>query len=308
MEYRVRRGGLVWPMILIAAGVVVLLNNLGIVSWNIWWSLARLWPVLLIAIGLDILVGRRSLFASLAVAVLVLAVLAGAAVYWQPQAAAQAQLHLQQIAQPLEGARDADISIDVGAASLTIREAQETASLVEGSLTLNGNEQVTPRSWRTGDTAHFELRPLGPQGTTSLASFEAGLDKKPWELRLNPDVPMRLKVNAGVGNSSLNLQRLKVTRLEVDGGVGNTRLTLPRAGQVSVTLDAGVGRLEVVVPAGLAVRMQVDRGLGGFDIQGDFQHNGDEYVSPGYANAADRADIRINGGIGHITVQQSTEN
>ena len=54
-----RKPGLVGPTILIAMGVIFLLNNLGLVSWDIWGTLLQLWPILLIALGLDMLVGRR---------------------------------------------------------------------------------------------------------------------------------------------------------------------------------------------------------------------------------------------------------
>ena len=42
-----RRGGLVGPAILVALGVVFLLNNLGYLGWGVWGTLLRLWPVLL---------------------------------------------------------------------------------------------------------------------------------------------------------------------------------------------------------------------------------------------------------------------
>src|SRR5215210_2097893 len=48
------------PVLLILAGSVFLLNNLGILPWNVWGDVWRLWPLIPIAIGLDIIVGRRS--------------------------------------------------------------------------------------------------------------------------------------------------------------------------------------------------------------------------------------------------------
>ena len=41
------RGGLVGPAILIGAGVVLLMNTLGLWPWSVWWMVLRLWPVLL---------------------------------------------------------------------------------------------------------------------------------------------------------------------------------------------------------------------------------------------------------------------
>jgi hypothetical protein len=118
---------------------------------------------------------------------------------------------------------------------------------------------------------------------------------------------MRLKVDGGVGAATLDLSRLKVLSLDVNSGVGNVTMTLPRQGQLQANLDAGVGRLRVIVPAGMAARIQVDRGLGGVDVSGDFQRSGERYQSANYSTAANRVDIRINGGIGHVSVEQGSQ-
>ena len=51
------RHGLTWPIFLIGAGVMLLLNNLGLLSWQVWTALLRLWPALLITAGIDLLIG-----------------------------------------------------------------------------------------------------------------------------------------------------------------------------------------------------------------------------------------------------------
>jgi lia operon protein LiaF len=38
-------------LFLILLGTVFLLNNLGLISWDIWWAFLEFWPLLLIAIG-----------------------------------------------------------------------------------------------------------------------------------------------------------------------------------------------------------------------------------------------------------------
>ena len=47
--------GLLIPLVLIAAGVVLLLNTLGILPWDSWSEIGRFWPVLLVVFGLSIL-------------------------------------------------------------------------------------------------------------------------------------------------------------------------------------------------------------------------------------------------------------
>ncbi|NPV80674.1 MAG: hypothetical protein HPY52_10425 [Firmicutes bacterium] len=47
----------VFPLFLIVIGIVLLLNNYGLITVNIWDLLATYWPVLLILYGLSLLSG-----------------------------------------------------------------------------------------------------------------------------------------------------------------------------------------------------------------------------------------------------------
>ncbi len=47
--------------LLMAVGVIFLLNNFGVVPWNVWGYLWRFWPILLIIAAFQILIGRGNL-------------------------------------------------------------------------------------------------------------------------------------------------------------------------------------------------------------------------------------------------------
>src|SRR5438132_4034551 len=72
-HWRYRRAPILWPFLLIAAGVIFLLNNLEVLPWSVWNQLWRLWPLILILIGLEILLGRRSPALSFLLILLILA-------------------------------------------------------------------------------------------------------------------------------------------------------------------------------------------------------------------------------------------
>jgi hypothetical protein len=74
------RQGVAAPTIFIAIGVVILLDNLNIVQWNVWQVILSLWPVLIIAIGLDLLVARRSIWGAVVALILLAIILGGCAV------------------------------------------------------------------------------------------------------------------------------------------------------------------------------------------------------------------------------------
>ena len=53
---KMNRHGIIGPLILITAGLLLLVDRLGLVSLSIWSILWNVWPVILILIGLDIIV------------------------------------------------------------------------------------------------------------------------------------------------------------------------------------------------------------------------------------------------------------
>ena len=47
-----------WGILFILVGVLLLLNNIGQLSWDVWVDIANLWPLILIAIGVSLLINR----------------------------------------------------------------------------------------------------------------------------------------------------------------------------------------------------------------------------------------------------------
>lgn len=48
------RGSILLPIVIVAAGAILLLNTLGIVKWSFWSQLGQLWPVLVIVAGFSL--------------------------------------------------------------------------------------------------------------------------------------------------------------------------------------------------------------------------------------------------------------
>ncbi len=302
MEKRRFRGGLVWPVILVGAGIVLLLNNLGMLPWSVWETLFRLWPVLLIAVGLDILLGWRSAWGSLFVALALLVVLAAALWLGVPQwNRVVGPLTTETINQPLDGAKSAEVQIAFGAGALSVKALNESAGLVEGQVMLSPNERLARSFRKSGDVAYFDLK---SEGTSRVGTNFDWNEQKLWSLALNRDVPLKLTIRTGVGASTLDLTQLNITELDINGGVGQVTLKLPQRGQINASIEGGVGQVLVTVPRGMAVRIRTEGGLGGVSVSGNFQRSGNTYTSPGFATATARAEVKVQGGIGQVVVRE----
>ncbi len=300
MEARYRRGGLVGPVILIGLGVIFLLNNLGRLDWGVWLFILRLWPVLLIGAGLDLLVGRRSVWGSLLVVVVMLGVLAGAVIFYQQRGWGGTELARQSISRPLEGATSADVTLNFGLRALSVGALSEGGNLIEGTAELYRGERLVEHYAVVGEEAQYSLNP-GGETWNEFPNWPARIAR--WDVALSPSIPMVLTIDSGVGETLLDLQELEVVELSVDVGLGTMRLTLPAQGELEGDLNAGIGSVEILVPQGVALRMRVDGGLSNVIVPAGYVRDGDVYTSPGYASAENRVQLRVEGGIGQIRVQ-----
>ena len=297
-----RRRGLVGPVILLVLGVLLLLNNFGLLHWDVWATLARWWPLLLIAAGLDLVVGSRSRLASLLIVVAMLlafGLLLWQSTSWQPGGIPVAS---RNIAQTLNGAEKAEVRLAIGAGNLeiaTFSAAGGDTTLIQGTIESLPDQVV--RSFNVaGDTAIFGLR---SRSMNAVPFFQRGQEAlQQWHLKLNGAIPTNLAVMAGAGNATIKLRDSHVTQLDLNGGVGTMVVELPRHGIVTARINCGVGNTTVIIPAGMAARITANNGVGQVNVVGSYERKGTVYQTPGYDQAPDRLDLHLTGGVGNATI------
>lgn len=168
----------------------------------------------------------------------------------------------------------------------------------------------------------FRARFVGPvpelrvvDGTVAVRyhlSFSDWLDfALPWrraggEIILNGSIPWHLDFHGGASDLSGDLSQLQLRALDIGGGVSNVRLWLPRPSSV-VPVDIHGGASHVVFhrPVGVAARVEIDGGVSALDF--DEQHLGavggsTRLASPGIEDRPHRYEIRVRGGVSHITL------
>lgn len=267
-------GSLFLPLALIAFAAGFLLDNLGFVDWNMWAVLGQLWPLLLVAVGLDVLVLSR----------------------FRNQAG-----HTEEIYLAPDGATSARVKIEMGIGRMQLRSGQATGALVTGSAQLGPDEELKQSVRLHNGEARVQIKQSVPWHYFLTGSWLGG---RQWDLNLNPALPTRLDIDGGLGDRTLDLRPLKLTRLDVDGGIGAITLTLPAQGQLQAKIDGGIGDKTIFIPAGVGARIQIDSGLGSRHVRGAFSQQGNYYVTADASTAPNRLDMKIDGGIGSLTVVQ----
>ncbi len=308
METHGRRSSLIGPIILVSAGILFLLNNLGLLSWDVWPALLRVWPILLIGIGLELLIGQRSTVGSLLIVVILLGALSAAIWPFIGRSMANEEATVEEISQLLDGAQRADVDIQMGVGDLSLSpfpvgQDDDVERLIEGQVAIRSGARITQETHRSGDTLYYALRSGGMEGWLPWRSGKSSLTDLHWDLQLNREIPIKMQLNTGVGRAVVDLGRMNIVSLRAVAGVGETILTLPRQGNLDARIETGVGRVTIIVPQGMAARITLHRGLGDIDVKGEYVRQGDTYTSPGYAMAVNRIEADVQCGIGELIIR-----
>jgi len=295
-----RRGPGAWPIVLIALGVLFLLHNLGALNLTALFGLLAYWPVALIAVGLNLLTSGRYrsalTVAAVALAVLLWTVDGGPRSLVGGTSAAE----VVPVAYSLDGAAAARVTLDLGVGRVRIDDGAGSGLLASGSVALGRGESLEVNEGRENGTALLELRTRGASGTFVGVGVA---EERSWALSLTREVPLALRVSAGVGENRIDLRNAQLLDLSFRGGVGESLLELP-SGRYAASVEVGVGSTTVRVPADAAVRLSLSTGLGRADVSGTWNRDGDVYTTPGFETAVERIDLRVAGGVGEVRVER----
>ncbi len=303
------------PVVLIAAGVFFLLDNLGMVAGLDWPAAFRFWPLLLIFLGLNVLATQLrpplGSFLSLLVALAAVAVFGYLLLRGAPNAAMQ-RLGLPALATPVvdeepftvpaNAARTTEITLDLSNYATTIAAGQGTDLLAGTIWTRTGLELE-----RDDEGEHTRITVGERPGGFVFNPFVAVAEGHAWEFRLNPDAPIDLRIDGGNAAVTANLSELTLTELTLDAGNGGMTATLPDGdydirldggnGSIAVVLgdsgtqrlnvESGNGSIRLVLPQGVPARVEYDEGNGSVNVDGRFERvSGDDeegvYETAGY--------------------------
>jgi hypothetical protein len=300
-----RRRGFVFPVLLIVVGVLLFLNYLEVLPWDMWLDSWKFWPVVLILIGLDLALGRRANGLIVAPVLLLMgAGLIGGLVwhYWDWTAAPAGTRVVGQITQPLGTLQSARVELNFGAGELNVRSLPSSSTqLASAQFEGRGANEVRRYFDETEDGA----------GTLRLTGdwwrgfpFFGRDNTRRWDVALSPQVPIALDINAGASSINLDLRDLRISDLRLSVGAVGTNVTFPEKGKTRATISSGAASFDLTIPQGVAARIQHDGALNSLDVdETRFPRDGNHYQSPNYDSADDRLELTLDTSVGSVTVR-----
>lgn len=296
-----RYRGVAFPVLLIGAGLLALLANLGAVRWSQLARLLDLWPLLLIVIGVELIL-RRTFAAPVATGVgavvAIVAVLAGVA-YVTAGPGLQVGEHTGSTSAPVAGAASGRVALTGGGVRFTAHLGDIGEDLFRATYT-NAQGEDPAFGASAGEVSirygsgHRLFTSAGPRSL---------------DMTLNRGLPWSLELNGGGLSADLDLHDGSLKGVSIRGGGIDLKARLPAPqGTVPITISGGGVNAELHRPAGAEARVRVNGG--GSDIEADGSHRSalageSDWSSPGYAGASDRYDVRVTGGGTHASIDSS---
>jgi hypothetical protein len=195
----------------------------------------------------------------------------------------------------LKGAKSVEVQIEMGAGELVMRGG--TASLMDADFRYRGSDGKPEVQYEvTGTRGVLTVRQPNHH---SLGNN----DKNHWELRMNEDTPMDVRVKLGAGDGRLDLGNTALHNLDVEVGAGEMKVDLtghPR-GDMEVRIRGGVGEATVRLPKRARLDVEAHGGLGEITAHGLIKR-GDRWVNEPTGQADSTIHVSVNGGIGQINL------
>jgi hypothetical protein len=301
--YRTR--GLLFPLIVIAIGVLVLLANLGVLSSEALQRLGDLWPLLLVILGLQLILNhtlprQQATVAGLA-ATAVIIIGAVAFAVWAPPG--QLGSHHADSSQALGGQSAGTLEVSYATASMDVRTGGLDKAMYQAHIDYPAGENPPTISLDQ------------PSGTVTISQngnispFRLfGSNQRHLSVTLNNRIPWTIRVSGGASNVHLDLRELQLSRLEISGGVSdaNVQLGLPK-GTEGIQMSGGVSNLSLRLPSKAQWNLSASGGVSNLRINGSGYSSGNEFQkqSSGYTGATDRFDFRLSGGVSNLDFRTS---
>ena len=266
-----RTNRMFWAILMVGLGFLFLANNLGLMSVNVW---GLIWPAFLIMLGISFLMGKT----------------------WGSE-----EMVLEEGSINLEGAERATVTVKHGAGKLTVNSSAESGTLASGKFA-NGLDARVKRDGNQLNVIMQSHSPVFPEimfpwNWISGKGFQ-------WDFGFTKDIPLHLVFETGAVDAHLDLTDLQVKDLLLKTGASSTNITLPAAaGLTQVRVEAGAAAVNIRVPEGVAARIETDVGLAAVSVnQSRFPKLNEYYQSVDYESAENKADIRIEAGLGSIEI------
>lgn len=329
-------------LVIILVGIILLLNNLSILEWSVWFNLLKLWPLLLISLGISFIFRTR--LSWLGPLLLLLGVIFGIGASYMgldvplgdkvPTEVEIIQKEMELVPSVVQKMEKEFSEQDEDTESIEIQELTEEGMIGEVSKDI----EMVPLIQKADIALNYEVGSFALKYTTPLLyecqvsyrypefkpvesftmldneaqvqiyhqpiSDKMTIDppKNQIDLKLNPDIVYNIFLETGATAIDYDLSKFKVESFTIKSGASNINLIIPRYNG-SIKIDSGVAKIDIAIPEDVGTKVHLDTGLSKKDFDENFVKQKDyTYISQNYNGALYQVDIDIDSGVSKINI------
>ncbi len=265
-----RRLSIVWPLLIIVAAAVWLVQAMAALPAAIGDLIVRAWPILLVLVGLMLLLGRRVRFGNLIAIVVSAALVGGVVTAAYSQQSGKVRTENQKAFNQAIDSAVTNVKIDLTTLITEVQIVPDAASAITGEFAGSRESTVTNDYQVDGKVGTFTLVEQQSNAIPSLDAVGKG--------KLTLHVPQgltldQIKVTGREGDISLDISTTAVKNLLLATGSGNISVKLPDKSGLIGDIKTGSGSVVVTMPKTIAANITL-RGAGA----GNVEYNAADYV------------------------------
>lgn len=285
---------------LVLLGIVFLLNNFGILSWDLWQNLWKFWPVLLILFGLEIILGRGSSPKGLGLLLFLIFVVPFLLVL-NPFTGNPLATKKVEFQKPLSSLTKASFSFNLPSSNIKIDSLdQNSTSVFTGFLKYS---QVLPPP-NLDERHHFEeatytfTQPSGNQLPFANNIGNSG------SFSVSRLIPVEFSFKSNTGVFDFNFENLKVGLVEVNSTAGSVNINFANNFSTRAYLNTKASLIKLKIPQEDSVSLKIDASVKNLKLD-EKRFNKiavGNYRSTNFDKAITKIEIEISGSVSSIEI------
>lgn len=300
-------GHLYSGFVIMTVGVLLLLGNLGVISWSILGGFSQIWPLIIVAVGLNMLFNNHVVIRMLTFTGLVVALVVAGSVYpsgrWDIAFDFGPMNHRS---------IDSEVTTKSFDSDPRVKSAEMKIKLAAGSLDITGQDKTLLDADFPGSVERLtESKADG--GTRAVYAFNSGAlrigkntneDMYSHRFGLNSTIPWDVSVEAGATEARLDFSDMILRNLELNSGAGDIDIIIGKVDRkATIAADVKATDFKVVIPKGVGFRADIRGIVHDVSIGGEkYSQSGSVYVSDNYMTASEKVDINLDVAVGDINI------
>lgn len=280
-------------IIVILIGITALLMNFNILSFDMFWGISQLWPMIFIVIGLSILLKSIRYMGTILWLVFIGIIIAYSFINMDEKSwSVGGDAKLTSFEETVETFETGTLKLNVktGAVNINSGEASKLLYTVPA-------EYMNPVEF---DNSSNKLNLVFEENTKDKVSISKN---KSYDITLPEEGTWKLDLDTGVGETTLNLEGLKIYGMKLDTGVGECNIFFGEITQGDIDIDMGIGEVVINIPDNIGVKLYVDSGIGSIDVPKNYKKSGGYYKSENYDKAEYFITIKVDVGVGSFKIK-----